>query len=35
MKLIIQVATGITLGCLLGYKSICSIIENIKEENNK
>lgn len=34
MKFIIQVVTGITIGCLLGYKSISTIIENIKEDNN-
>lgn len=33
MKIIYQLAAGITIGCLLGYKSIIALIESIKENN--
>lgn len=35
MKFMCQLAAGITIGCLLGYKSIITLIENMKENNQQ
>lgn len=34
MKFLCQLAAGVAIGCLVGYKSLISIIENCKENNN-